>query len=211
MRLLQHGRWLFLVAGLTGWHSFAEERSDSSPTNASESIEIRVLDVVLTSADRLRIGTNTMSLAAATNFIAAKLDTLDVVAVHGPEVGMAPVDAKSSAMARIASVGVPLVIVEKEGEYAWREQSGGDGFRAVQVGTDHLTAIRRLWKRQRANPEAVPETTVRTTVQWDTDTGTYALSRVELGLFGKRVWLMHEQRDSDEEPRAVGIQFKKEW
>jgi hypothetical protein len=52
---------------------------------------------------------------------------------------------------------------------------------------------------------------VETTIRWDTGAGTYELSRVELALFGDRVWLMHQQRQSDEESGSVGIQLKKKW
>ncbi|MBL7077138.1 MAG: hypothetical protein ISS31_06685 [Kiritimatiellae bacterium] len=211
MKLLRHGCWLLLVARVAAGDALADEQRAADATNTSGRVEIRVLDVVVTGADRLRIGTNTMSLAAATNFVAANLDTLDVVAVHGSDAGMSPVDTKSSALARIASGDLPLVVVERDGEYVWREESGADGVRTVTMGTDQFKALRRLWKRRRAHAEAIPSATVQTTVQWDTDTDTYGLSRIELGLFEKRVWLIHELRETDDEADAVGIQIKKEW
>jgi len=200
-----------LVAGLlTACAIAAEGERSLSSTKAPEAAEIRVLDVVVTHPDRVRVGTNSMSLAAATNFVAANMEAIDVVAVRGSEPGMPPLHKGSATVARIASVGLPLVIVEKDGEYTWREQSNEHGIRTVKVGTDQFAALRRLWKRGKAQPEKRLESTLQTAVQWDTVTGTYELSRVELGLFGKRVWLVHEQREPDDESGTVGIQLKKE-
>ena len=172
---------------------------------------IRVLDVVVISTNRVILGTNTMHVSAATNLMARRRDDIDVVAVHGDVTGEDATGAKSATMAHIARVGVPLVVVEKEGEYAWRESSGADGVRTVEVGTDQFAALRRLWKRRKATPKEETEPALQTTVQWDTATGTYELNRVELGLFGRRVWLMHELRETDDESGTVGIQLKKEW
>ena len=201
-----------LVAGfLTTCAMAAEEERSLSSTNAPEAAEIRVLDVVVTHPDRVRVGTNSMSLAAATNFVAANMEAIDVVAVHGSKPGMAPLQTGSATVARIAGVGLPLVIVEEEGEYTWREQSAEQGIRTLKVGTDQFATLRRLWKRRKLRPEEPPQSTLQTSIEWDTATGTYELSRVELGLFGKRVWLVHEQRESDDETGTVGIQLRKEW
>jgi hypothetical protein len=114
-------------------------------------------------------------------------------------------------LAKIARVGLPLVIVEKDGEVAWRETSGGDGTRTARIGTDQLAALRRLLGRGRDGAKTSSLPVLETTVGWDTATGAYGLNRVELGLFGKRVWIMFEQGEPDEESGTVGIQFKKEW
>jgi len=204
------GYWLCLACGLIAWAAFAEEQK-SSPTNAPGLGEIRVLDVVFTGTGCLRIGTNTMSVAAATNLLAVKREMLDVVAVHGAEVEMAPEGTQSSSLARIAGIGVPLLLVEKDGEYAWRERTGTDGVRTVRMGTEQFAALRRLWRHKKAAPEKAPAATVQTTIQWDTVSGAYDLTNVELGLFGKRVWIVHEQRQADEESGTIGIRIKKEW
>lgn len=179
--------------------------------NAGRIAEIQVIDLVVIATNQVMVGTNRMSLAAATNLMATHRETLDVVAVHGSMPGDAPAEGKSSVMARIAGIGLPLVIVEKDGEYGWREESSEHGIRTVEVGTDQFAALRRLWKRQAPRGEASSDPTVRASVQWDTTTDSYELSRVELGLFGERVWLMHEQREADDESGSVGIRLKTEW
>jgi hypothetical protein len=44
---------------------------------------------------------------------------------------------------------------------------------------------------------------LQTSVQWDTATGSYELNRVEVGLFGKRVWLTLEQPETDDDAGPV--------
>lgn len=182
----------------------------SQPLDVSNE-EVRVMDVAVVSSNLVAVGTNTMSLVAATNLMAAHRDAVDVVAVHGSLDGDTSVGTSPSAVARLASVGLPLVIIEKDGEYAWREQSNEHGIRTVKVGTEQFAALRRLWKGGKARPDKASEPALQTSVQWDTATGAFELSRVELGLFGRRVWLLHEQRDSDDESGTVGIRIKKEW
>lgn len=181
------------------------------PPEADRKKHINVVDVAVISSNQVTFGTNTMSLAAATNLLATCRGAVDVIAVHGSGPGEPPAQIQSSTVARLASVGVPLVFVEQDGEYAWREQSTENGIRTAKVGTDQFAALRRLWMRGKGYPETPPQSTLQTSVQWDTATGNYEFSRVELGLLGKRVWLMHEQRESDEESGRIGIQIKKEW
>ncbi len=185
----------------------AAERAD--PNESPDEVALHVIDLEILSTNQIMVGTNAFSLVAATNLMAAHRGALDVVAVHGPTTEAAPGAQQASALERIASLGIPLVIVEKEGEYAWREQPSAGGIRTVQVGTDQFAALSRFLRQRQTNLQAVPETSLQTTVKWDTTTGTYKLSRVELGLLGKRVWLMHEQ--SGDEAGTIGIQIKKEW
>lgn len=204
--------WVFavlLAVGLRMTASVAEEATDFGDVKDRETI--RVMDIAIISTNQVLLGTRTVSLVAATNFMVAHRDTLDVVVVHDPAPGSSSSEKKAPVLATIAGAGVPVVIVEKEGEYAWRKQSAVDGVRTVKVGTADFAALRRLWKGEklRSVPSSAP--VVETTMGWDTATGTYELSRVELGLFGKRVWIMHEQRESDEGGGTVGIQLRKGW
>ena len=173
--------------------------------------EIRIMDLIIVSTNRVTVGTNAMSLAAATNWVATHRDAVDMVAVHGYVGGDDSLRTKSAAMAEITRVGIPLLIVEKDGAYSWREQSGADGIRTVKIGTGHFARLRRYWKKGESGPERSSGPVLQTSVDWDTDKGTYELSRVDLGLLGKRVWIMHEQRESDNSSGTVGVQFKKEW
>ncbi len=172
---------------------------------------VTVIDIEIASTNRVRLGTNTMSLAEATNVIARYGDAVDLIALHGPLEGNASVVTTPSTAMKIAQAGVPLVLVEKDGDYAWREQSAANGIRTVTIGTDQFATLRRLWSRNKDGAAMPPRTVLQTTVDWNTAAGSYELKRIELGLLGERVWLMHEQGTSDHEHGAIGIQFKKEW
>lgn len=173
--------------------------------------EIHVVDLTIISTNCVILGTNAMSLVAATNTIAACRDMIDIIAVHGSMEGKSLADAKSSTVAKIARVGIPLVIVEKDGEYAWREHTGADGVRTVRIGTGQFAALRRLWKGEKRGADAPAGVALRSALRWDTETGTYDFSQVELGLFGERVWLIHEFQETDDESGTIGIQIKKQW
>ena len=209
MRLSMSELVLLLVAGLSA--ATGAEGEPAAPGGAAGKTEIQVFDVVIVSTNRVMVGTNAMSLAAATNLMAVHRDALDVVAVHGPVTRDASIDDKSSVVGKIASIGVPLVLVEKDGEYAWRDLSGPDGVRTVRIGTDQFTALRRLLQGGKAGATSPAVPVLETMVDWDTATGTYELSRIELGLLGRRVWLVHQQRDANDESGSVGIQLKREW
>jgi hypothetical protein len=156
---------------------------------------LRVIDIVIASTNQVTLGTNTLSLAAATNLLARYSTTVDVVALHGPFETDGLLMKTSSVALAIARAGVPLVFVEKDGEFAWREQAA---------------ALRRLWSK---NPYGAPSSTpvLKTSIDWDPAEGTYELKRIEVGLLGERVWLMHEQSQDDNESGTIGIQFRKEW
>ncbi len=204
-------RKLAAITALCVARSACAAAEETAHSTAPPQVAIQVIDIVVVSTDRVTLGSNTMSLAAATNVIANYRDSTEVVAVHGLLQGSAPEKATSSTMAKIARMGVPLVFVEKDGEYSWRKQSGVDGVRTVRIGTDQFDYLRRLWRRGKDDAKAFPGPVLKTTVDWDTAAGTYELRRIELGFFGERVWLMHEQGKSDAEPETIGIQFKKEW
>lgn len=172
---------------------------------------LRVIDIEIVSTNRVKVGTNTMSLTEATNVIARYGDTVDLIAIHGPIGRDASVLTTPSTALHIARAGLPLVLVEKDGEYAWREQSSSAGVRTVKIGSDQFATLRRLWERNKNPANTPPRTVLQTTVDWDTAAGSYKLKRIELGLLGERVWLVHEHNESDNESEIIGIQFKKEW
>ena len=172
---------------------------------------IQKLDIVIVSTNRVSVGTNTMSLVAATNVIALYKDTLDVIVIHGSIEEDFSVMRKSSVVDEIARAGVPFVFTERNGEYAWREQSGANGIQTVKIGTDQFATLRRFWKKGSEDSKTSSGPVLQTDVDWDTAIGTYELKRVSLGLFGERVWLIHEQSQSDEKTGTIGIQLKKEW
>ncbi len=81
----------------------------------------------------------------------------------------------------------------------------------MKLGTDSFAALRRLWQRQAAAGDEVADPVPRTTLQWDTAAGTCALSRVVLGLPGRRARLVHEQRETGDAYGSVGVRVKKAW
>jgi len=185
--------------------------SETGDKTTSSDAEICIIDIEIVATNRVRIGTNTMSTAAATDVVAKMRGKLDVVALHGAEAGDDALENKSEVITRIARAGMPLVVVERDGEYSWREQSGGDGVRTVKIDTEQFAVLRRFWQKGNDNGAKSAGPVLRTSLDWDTATGTYELSRIELGLFGKKVWLMHEQRESSEDSETIGIQLKREW
>jgi hypothetical protein len=181
---------------------------ETTNTLAQKQEYIQKMDVVIVSTNQVTLGTNTMSVAAATNVIAHYRDTVDVIAIHGSIEKDVSVRRKSSVIEEMARTGVPLVFVEKDDGYAWREQSGADGVRTVKIGTDQFADLRRFWNGGNDDEKTSSGPILQTTVDWDTGAKTYELKSIALGLFGERVWLIHEQRGADE---RIGIQLKKEW
>ncbi|HAS83345.1 MAG TPA: hypothetical protein DCS43_11915 [Verrucomicrobia bacterium] len=116
-----------------------------------------------------------------------------------------------SILSGIIRAGVPLVLVERDGEFDWRVPSDVDSIRTLTLGTDNLAEIRRFWKGGSHRPASPWWPVLQTTVEWDTATGTYGLKRISLGFFGKRVWLFHEQRVEDDMYGTFGVEIKKEW
>ncbi|OGV85320.1 MAG: hypothetical protein A2340_07440 [Lentisphaerae bacterium RIFOXYB12_FULL_60_10] len=195
---------------MAGFCFAAGTELDSGTNQPLEAIQ--VIDIVIVSSNYVTLGTNTMSLEAATNVIARHRDTVDVIAVHGSIAGNTPAKTTSSTVADIARAGVPMVFVEQDEGYVWRRDSAGaNGVRTVHIGTDQYAALRQFWTRGKdgANPSSMP--VLQTTVDADTATGSFALQRIELGFFGKRVWLMHEQREPDDKSGTMGIRLQRDW
>lgn len=189
--------------------SVADGQEAVSATQQQE--ELQVLDIVIVSTNQITLGTNTLSPPPAADLIERRRDAIDVVAVHGWDEGDAATGPADSAVTKIARFGLPLVVVEKDGAYQWRGQSDSDGIRTVKIGTDHVAALRRLWKKGEDDASGPAGPVLQTTIDWDTGSGSYELRRVELGLLGERVWLMHERGEAGDEGGTVGVRLKKEW
>lgn len=185
--------------------------AETTNTTVQKQQTIQKIDIVIVSTNRVSVGTNTMSLAAATNVIALYKDTLDVIVIHGSIEDDFSVIRNSSVVHEIARAGVPFVLTERNGEYAWREQSGANGIQTVKIGTDQLAALRQFWKKGNDASKTSSGPVLQTAVDWDTSTGTYELKRVSLGLFGEHIWLIHDQPQSEEKTGTIGIQIKKKW
>ena len=186
------------------------EEAPESPATSSQAA-IQVMDVVILSTNSLLLGTNTLSLAAVTGRVSSLRESLDVLAIHGVTAGSVTNDGISATMAKLAHAGIPLVLVEKEGEYAWREQSNMTGVRTMTVGTDQLATLRRIWMHGKPDTRQARDPNLKTKIVWDSTTDTYELSGVELGLFGDHLLLMHEQPRDDEDDGSVGLEFKAKW
>lgn len=111
----------------------------------------------------------------------------------------------------LAQMAIPRMLVETEGEYQFKPPSGTDGVQRLTIGTDHLSAIRRFWKDNRYRSPRSSWPILQTTVEWDAESGTYALKRVELGFFTRRIWLIHQLPDTEDRFGSIGIQIKREW
>lgn len=108
---------------------------------------------------------------------------------------------------------VDVVIVEDtEVPYEWGAQTDGAGIVSIKLNTDYIGSVNRLLSGKRGPSPGTPTgSSLETTIEWDTTAGEYQFSRVELGLVGRRVWLVHELPESDEDTGAVGIRLRKEW
>ena len=204
-------RWPWLIVALAVLRASAGEERESPPEVTPPLIEIRVLDVMLAGTNRLQFGRELVSLNAVSNRIEQSRANIDAVVVHAHPGFKADQDARNEALAKLARVGLPLVIVEDgkaEGEYAWRTPSGTDGIRAIKISTDQLAVLRH---QATGSARTAGGPVLQTTVDWDAATGSYQFNRIELGLFGKRVWIMHVQSDSDEAGDSLGVEIKKEW
>ena len=117
----------------------------------------------------------------------------------------------SSLWVELAQVAIPRILVETEEGYQFKETSGTDGAQRLTIGTDHLAAIRRFWKDDRYRSPLSSWPVLQTTVEWDPASGTYTLTRVELGFFRRWVWVIHQLPDAEDRYGSIGIQIKREW
>jgi hypothetical protein len=144
---------------------------------------------------------------------------ITVLAMNGlPEV-VAAVDMEavslsarsSSRWMELAQMAIPRILVETEEGYQFKETSGTDGVQRLTIGTDHLAVIRRFWKNDRYRSSQSAWPVLQTTVEWDPASGTYTLTRVELGFFRRWVWLIHQLPDAEDRYGSIGVQIKMEW
>jgi len=109
-------------------------------------------------------------------------------------------------------IGFARIFVQDEvGDYKWRDPAEEDTVRTFKFSTDQFTAANRLRQGRSPSSKAIMGPTLRTTIDWDPITGGYQLSRVELGLFGKTVWLVHQPSTSADESGTIGIQLNISW
>lgn len=213
MEVSWHHVWIRLAVAYAAGALLAQAQEDPASETVVVQTEVCVLDVVIVGTNILQIGTNALPFCAATNHIGQLGEGVELIAVHGPFATASVREARSVVLEKLARVGIPLVVVEDaEGEYEWRTHTDDDGIRTIKLSTDHLGSVSRLLQgRPNASSKPAVGPSLQTTLEWDTTIGEYQFSRVELGLVGKRVWLVHEQRESDEESGTVGIRLKKEW
>lgn len=182
-----------------------------SPSNGHDRASLRIVDLTMLASNRVAVGTNALSLRAVTNFVDARRHTFDAIAVHGGTTANAATQAESSVLSRIARVGVPLFLVEKDGEYVRRERDEQNSVHTVEVGSGQIEFLRRFWSGGKTETDKTGIPALESRLSWDEETGTYEIEKIELGLFGERAWLMYEQEEGDDETGRVGIQFKQEW
>jgi len=134
-----------------------------------------------------------------------------VVAASGDTQSESLAARASSLWVELAQVAIPRILVETEEGYQFKETSGTDGAQRLTIGTDHLAAIRRFWKDDRYRSPLSSWPVLQTTVEWDPASGTYTLTRVELGFFRRWVWVIHQLPDAEDRYGSIGIQIKREW
>ncbi len=177
---------------------------------------VRVIDIGVSPDGLLLIGTNGYAMADADKHLPQHLAEVDAVAMRGFELSQVPPSAVSNLLIRLAGQGLPVFIVDAENESQLAGDSNRNGKRTLTLNSDQLT---RLISGVKDPAPASSSDTVRidpilfSSVDIDEDTGDAGLSRLELGILGRKVWFVHEapaNADGDDSG-TTGIRFKQAW
>lgn len=134
----------------------------------------------------------------------ALLDADDTIAFSGSVTGGSVRAADRHVFETVARIGVPLVLVEEGGS----DNAAG---RPVTLGTPRIRQALAVYDKlagqgDRTQPLAGADLVLR--FDPDDQKG-YLLRRIELGLGGQSLWLVHELGRETES--STSIQLKKEW
>lgn len=171
---------------------------------------LQVLDIIMVSSNRVRIGSNTFTFAEAADRLTREVDNVDALALYIPADTLSSREDEPSRWTRLARTGIPLLLVEQDEGYALRRQTEGQEVRSVSLDSTQAAALRRLLYGTSANTTSARPPVLRATLS-DTENGAPELRSLDLGLFGERVWLMHTQDDPDAPDGSIGIQFRRAW
>ncbi len=183
----------------------------AGPAKANQTDEICVVDLVIASPDRIIAGTNVMTVAQATNFLAGIHGEVDAAVLHGSLQGKPSVLQNGEVLSRILDAGVPMLIVEPDGEASWRAGASKGKVRTVTIDTDKLSALMQNRNKGSATKNQQTGFVGEAKIRWDHETGEYDLYQVEAGVLGRKVWVVHERTREDAESDSVSVRFKKKF
>jgi len=132
------------------------------------------------------------------------------IAFYGHVTGEEPPPADRDVFTSILRAGLPVLLVERDGEdHAHGARGTGEvatvALSAAQLRTALDICARFADGRSRNAAARVPDLTVR----FAPDEDGIPLTKIELGLKGHSVWLVHEGLDEAE--HSTSIQLRKSW
>lgn len=190
-------RWVAVAAVLAASAAFSLGGEDGGPDGDVVTISMDAEGRVYWDGEV--VDTNTLAGRLAL------LDGEDAIAFSGSVTGSVARAADRRMFETIARVGVPLVLVEDQGE-----ADPGAG-RPVTFSTPRIRQALNVYDKlagheNRSQPLAGTDLVLR--FDPDDQKG-YLLKRVEVGLGGQTFWLVHEL--DNEVESSTSIQLKKEW
>lgn len=200
-----------VISGLVFSLAGCMSSKPAPPLESADHMNLQVVDLTILSTNQILVGTNTLSMAAMTEYLTSHSEELDAAVLHGSAQGEALAEKNAEAFSRLMSLGIPVLVVGDGGAEQRQKTSNDKSIRTVQVDTDQMAAFQNLWQKKNTTKTTPAGPTVKTTLQYDTDTGNYELNRIELGVFGRSVWLVHEEPKDKSESGSVGIRLRKEF
>jgi hypothetical protein len=203
---------ILLVVVAAGCRETAPSRPDgggdrtefSKETNDVE--EIRILDSGDVVWNGERVDTNTL----AARLEQSRLDG-DAIALYGKVTGQDARSRDQRVFESVARTGVRMVVVEDDGSARLSFQQTDGGKQPVTVSTMHVRGALKLYDRIKGEPPSAnllsgPDVVLR----FDPDNKEgYVLKRVEVGVAGSSLWIVHEALDDSDS--STSIQYKKRW
>ena len=194
-------RFLILILA----HSvIAQEPAADDPALLSTA---RVVNIYL-DATNLYWNTNLVSMEQLSHRLTYSTNRIDTIALHtNPDT----LDKTPPLFWRlIAQKAVPVLLVEDDQKKPVMEAR--DSWHRVNIGLDaeKLQTVADLYNTMGyGKMSASNAPSVKTSFELNEGDETYRFQRIELGLQGRGIWLMHE-RTGDEESNT-GIQIKRAW
>jgi hypothetical protein len=203
-----------MVCGCAAPRGGAAEPARVEPARAA-----RLAAVEATDDGVYRVGTNRLTLAEATNYLARIADRIDAVAVRGTPSPAEFKPAHVELIRRLLRLDVPVLVVEEDGVAPPvpppPAPAGGAAAeparRELRLSTDQLQYVLQTVRQGAPQPAATAETpALRSTLRWDDAQGQYELHRIEFGMPGRHLWIVHEL-GADNERGVTGVRLQREW
>ncbi|OQA24830.1 MAG: hypothetical protein BWY59_02021 [Verrucomicrobia bacterium ADurb.Bin345] len=155
--------------------------------------------------DGERIDTNTLATRLSL------LDGEDAVALYSSVDESSVRQADRNIMESVLRVGVPLVLVEDENRVKLPLQAGDGQARPVTLSTARIRQALDLYDKAVGREDRhKPLSGTDVLLRFDpNDEQGYLLRRIEVGLGGRSLWIVHETLGEQES--STSIRLKKEW